>query len=113
MSSNLIQMVLIVVIVCVSIVRSASIPKNVTEQNRAEIHSIDSELAACEFCGEYGTCYLEESVKKCRCNEGYTDDDGTCKRCDCGSDGQCIFENYMKNVNATLGTLMTKEPVQL
>ncbi|GIY48718.1 hypothetical protein CEXT_750632, partial [Caerostris extrusa] len=103
MSSNLMQMVLIAVFICVSIVRSASIPKNVIEQNRTDIHFIDSKLAACEFCGEHGTCYLEESVKKCKCNEGYADDEGTCKQCDCGSDGQCIFENGLKKCQCNYG----------
>ncbi|GIY48716.1 hypothetical protein CEXT_750631, partial [Caerostris extrusa] len=103
MSSNLMQMVLIAVFICVSIVRSASIPKNVIEQNRTDIHFIDSKLAACEFCGEHGTCYLEESVKKCKCNEGYADDEGTCKLCDCGSDGQCIFENGLKKCQCNSG----------
>ncbi|GIY32223.1 hypothetical protein CDAR_83231 [Caerostris darwini] len=42
-------------------------------------------------CGEKGTCSIVNGLKRCTCQEGYTDADGICKECDCGEKGTCTF----------------------
>ncbi|GIY32203.1 uncharacterized protein CDAR_119661 [Caerostris darwini] len=47
-------------------------------------------------CGEKGACSIVNGLKRCTCQEGYTDGDGICKECDCGEKGTCTFINGLK-----------------
>ncbi|GBO24827.1 hypothetical protein AVEN_268887-1 [Araneus ventricosus] len=50
------------------------------------------------YCGENSkSCHFNfKGDKICDCHPGYSDDNGYCYECDCGSRGTCIFEFMQK-----------------
>ncbi|GIY74102.1 EGF-like domain-containing protein [Caerostris darwini] len=90
MNSTVKVLLLIVyVLMYASIVHCASVSKNSIKENQTDVHSIHSNYKlVCEICGQHQTCYFEAGEKKCKCNEGYADDEGTCKQV-CMEDSEC------------------------